>query len=70
MKNTTLSINKIAARAIHTSRRASYLIDLRSRDMNNKKLRELTAKSCFIAYKWLMIYEERSKEEEDKNTIS
>lgn len=65
-KTTSLCVNKIAARAIHTSRRASLLIELRSKNLNNKKLMDVTAKACMIAYNWLMIYEEKSKEEDEE----
>lgn len=66
MEKMHLSLVRIKERAVHTSRRASYLIEIRSRDMDNKKLGNLTAKACSLSYKWLIIYEERTKEERIK----
>jgi hypothetical protein len=57
---TSLSLNRIVARCMHTARRAALLLDLSAQDKDNKRLHALAIKACTIAGKWLSIYEHYS----------
>lgn len=58
-----LTPNRIAAHAMHTQRRAMYLLEL-ANSSGNKRISDLAVLACTIASKWLAHYESCQDETE------